>query len=628
MCAISGIISYNQSVDENLLREMSDRMVLRGPDGSGVYVNGNIGLAHRRLAIIDVSTGSQPMAIDDGNIVIVYNGEVYNFQEIRKDLESKGVSFNTSSDTEVLVQAYKLYGIDKCLELLEGMFAFAIYDKRKEEVIIARDKLGEKPLFYYQDKMGFYFASELKAFNPSLDKFSIDKMALNLFMSIVYIPAPYTIYKEVQKLMPGYYMIIDKSCKMSLHQYFDIMSLQLKDPGDDYEIAKSKVRSMLEKSVNKRMISDVPIGAFLSGGIDSSIVCSVMNGLSDKPINTFSIGFESKDYDETERAEILSKHIHSHHTQFTLGYEDVLDILDDIITYYDEPYGGSSAIPSFYVAKLAAKDVKVVLTGDCADELFGGYEKYLGSYYASRYKKIPAPIRWIIESCVNHIPVNSVTNNFLRKAKKVIKYASDSDFDLYYDFLFSTLNDEDRKQLLTSGCYVETKQYYRDFYDRIDSSLTFLQKQQLMDVGRVLEGQMFVKVDKACMHNSLENRAPFIDSSILKYALAMKDEYKIIDRNKKRILKDTFKDLLPPETLKFSKRGFCVPVDHWFRKELKDELLNFCDKRFIEEQGLFNYDYLMSKINAHISGKENYKNLLWNFYVFQKWYVSATKSTN
>lgn len=626
MCAISGIVNYkNQPVDENALRKMSDSMVLRGPDSSGIYVDGNIGLAHRRLSIIDLSTGDQPMSIDNDQIVIVYNGEVYNFPDIRKDLEAKGVSFKTTSDTEVVAQAYKYYGIDQCLNMLEGMFAFAIYDKKSGDVLIARDRLGEKPLFYYQDEQGFYFASELKAFNPSLEKFTIDKMALNLFMSIVYIPAPYTIYNEVHKLMPGHYLRIDKSCQISTHQYFDLMSVSLKNPGDDYETAKRKVRSLVEDSVKKRMVSDVPMGAFLSGGIDSSIVCSVMNEFSDKPINTFSIGFESKDYDETERAEILSKHIQSSHTQFTLGYADVLDILDDIITYYDEPYGGSSAIPSFYVAKLAAKDVKVVLTGDCADELFGGYEKYLGSYYTSRYKRIPEFVRSVIEAFINHIPVNSFTNNFLRKAKKVIKYASDSDFELYYDFLFSTLNDDERKQLLTRDNFVETKQYYRDLYDRIDPSLSFLQKQQLMDVGRVLEGQMFVKVDKACMHNSLENRAPFIDSSIMNYALAMNDEYKINGRNKKRILKDAFKDLLPSETLNFTKRGFCVPVDHWFRKELKDELLKVCSKDFIEKQGLFNYDYIKSIIDAHVSGKENHKNMLWNLYVFQKWYMSVTK---
>ena len=621
MCAISGIINLcNKNVDESVLKTMSDKMVLRGPDDFGIYVNGDVGLAHRRLSIIDVETGKQPLYIDNDNIVIVFNGEIYNFKEIRSQLMGKGCSFKTESDTEVVAQAYKTYGIDKCLEILEGMFSFAIHDKKLNKIFIARDKLGEKPLFYYKDEENFYFASELKAFNPSLKKFSIDTMALNLFMMTVYIPAPYTIYKEVRKLMQGHYLEFDADRKYVDHEYFDVIKMPLEEVSDDYETAKRKLRTMVVEAVKSRMVSDVPIGAFLSGGIDSSIVCSVMSELSKEPINTFSIGFEQKDYDETARAQLLAKKIGSNHTQFTLHYEDVLEILDDIIDYYDEPYGGGSAIPSYYVAKLASKDVKVVLTGDCADELLGGYEKYLGSYYTQKYKKLPSFIRKPFEFIISHTPVNRYTNNFLRKVKKVIKHSSDYGFNLYYDLLCAGFNDEERKSLLKKTNYADTKQYYSDQYNRIDPSLSFLQKQQLMDVSRVLEGQMFVKVDKACMHCSLENRAPFIDSHILHYALSMNDEYKIKGRNKKRILKDAFADILPHDTLKFTKRGFRVPVDYWLRNELKPELIKLCGKDFIEKQGLFNYDYIKDIMEQHFKGKENFAGKLWNIYVFQKWY--------
>lgn len=627
MCAISGIINLNGgSVDQGTLRHMSDRMALRGPDDSGVFIDGSVGLAHRRLSIIDVETGGQPMIIDNGNIVIVFNGEIYNFQKIREDLEKEGCKFTTKSDTEVVARAYKQYGIEKCLNLLEGMFAFAIFDKNIDKVFIVRDKLGEKPLLYYQDNENFYFASELKAFDPSLKKFTIDKMALNLYMSIVYIPAPYTIYNEVRKLMPGHYIEFEKDGSFTIKEYYDVIKENLDNPGDDYETAKMKLRVMVEDSVRSRMVSDVPMGAFLSGGIDSSIISTVMSKLSDKPVNTFSIGFEQKEYDETERAQLIAKKIGSNHTQFTLRYSDVLDILDDIITYYDEPYGGSSAIPSYYVAKLAAKDVKVVLTGDCADELFGGYEKYLADYYTKRYKHIPNLLRRPFEWCVYHTPANSTTNLFLRKAKKVIKSAKDTGFELYYDFLCTGFNDNERAQLIREDCYVGTRQYYQDMYNKLNPSWSFLQKQQMMDVGRVLEGQMFVKVDKACMHVSLENRAPFIDSKIMKYALSMNDEYKIMGRNKKRILKDAFSDILPADTLQFAKRGFSVPVDHWLKNELKDELMNVCSKEFIEKQGLFKYDYIKDIIDRHVSGKDNCKNQLWNLYVFQKWYQKAMKA--
>lgn len=620
MCSICGIICYNgDSVDDETLRTMSDRMVLRGPDHGGIYTYGNIGLAHRRLSIIDLKTGNQPMVIDNGNIVIAYNGEVYNYRDIREDLTTNGATFKTSSDTEVVATAYQYYGIEKCLERLEGMFAFAIYDKREGKVILARDRFGEKPLYYYRDGDSYIFASELKAFAPSLKKFTLDKTALNLFLAVLYIPAPYTIYQEVRKLEPGHYMEINCDGDISTHQYYDVSHIKF-DCSDDYKTAKLKLRSYIEKAVKSRMISDVPMGAFLSGGIDSSIVCAIMSRLTNSPINTYSIGFEEKDYDESDRALLMARHIGSKHTQFTLYYSDVLKELDDIILYYDEPYGGSSAIPSYYVAKLASKDVKVVLTGDCADELLGGYEKYLAEYYGQKYNKIPSILRKGIEFAVNHIPINSITNNFLRKAKKVIRFSNCSGLELYYNLLSNGFNDQHRKSLLNDSMYVDVKQIYQDWYQQMNPDGTELQKQQLMDVKKVLEGQMFVKVDRACMHHSLENRAPFIDRRVAEYALSLSDNYKIDGHNKKRILKDAFNDILPTETLKFSKRGFGVPVDHWFRNELKSELFSLCSKEFIDKQGLFNYEFIQEIIKEHLKGKANYKNMLWNLFVFQKWY--------
>lgn len=620
MCSICGIIHFDgMPVDQELLSTMSDRMALRGPDHGGIFASGNIGLAHRRLSIIDLETGNQPMAIDGGNIVISYNGEVYNFNDIREDLKIEGAIFRTKSDTEVVAMAYQYYGIEKCLEKLEGMFAFAIYDKRAGKVVLARDRFGEKPIYYYQDNDSFYFASELKALAPSLKKFKLDKNALNLFLTILYIPAPYTIYQEVRKLEPGHYMEIHNGGEITMHQYYDVSHIGL-ECYDDYETAKLKLRSYIEDAVKSRMISDVPMGAFLSGGIDSSIICAIMSKLSNSPVNTYSIGFEEIDYDESDRAQLMARHIGANHTQFTLHYDDVLNDLDNIILYYDEPYGGSSAIPSYYVAKLAGKGVKVVLTGDCADELLGGYEKYLAGYYGQKYKKIPLLLRKGFEFAINLIPINSITNNSLRKIKKVIRFSQCSGFELYYNLLSNGFDDQHRKRLLKDSMFVDIKYFYQNLYQQIEIDCTELQRQQLMDVKKVLEGQMFVKVDRACMHNSLENRTPFIDRRVAEYALSMADEYKIKGRDKKRILKDAFKDILPAEILKFSKRGFGVPVDHWFRNELKDELLKLCSKDFIDKQGLFNYDYIQEIIDEHIKGKENHKNMLWNLFVFQKWY--------
>ena len=367
MCAISGIVDFSESVSRKELTEMNDAMILRGPDDSGIFIDNHVGFGHRRLSIIDVESGHQPMSIEDGQYVIVYNGETYNFLEIKEELQNQGVVFTTQSDTEVILWAYKLWGIDACISRFDGMFSFAIYNKSLQKVYLVRDRFGEKPLYYQYKDNKLVFASELKAFMPGSGKCKIDNTALNLFLSLSYIPAPYTIYQGIRKMMAGHYFDIDvqkgeyMDCK-----YYDVID-EVKEKVSDLTVAKDSIKSLLDDSVKKRMVSDVPIGAFLSGGIDSSIVCCVMSKLSEKPINTFSIGFKEKDYDETERADLVVRHIKSNHTRYTLDYKDVLSILDEIILYYDEPYGDSSAIPSFYVAKLAKENGQVALTGDCAD---------------------------------------------------------------------------------------------------------------------------------------------------------------------------------------------------------------------------------------------------------------------
>ncbi len=619
MCAIAGIIRYDGEVAEQEIREMNDSMTRRGPDDSGVFVKGGVALSHRRLSIIDVSTGHQPMAVGDGSVVIVYNGEIYNFKEVRRQLEDEGVTFQTNSDTEVLAQAYLRYGIRSCLEKMEGMFAFAIYDSRSGEVHIARDRFGEKPLYYIEGTDGFCFASELKAFNPVKRRFPIDHTALNLFLTLDYIPAPYTIYQPVRKMMPGTWMTIGSDHSVKTCSYYDLQEAIV--PLDmTEEEAKTRVRELLTDSVRQRMVGDVPFGAFLSGGIDSSIVCSLMHQLTDEPIRTFSIGFNERECDESLRAELLANHIGAKHTKTVLQPNDVMDDLDELLSYYDEPFGDSSAIPSYYVGKLARKDVKYVLTGDCADELFAGYEKYLADYYARRYKRVPKPLRTVFERMVSVCPINGYTRNILRKVKKIIRSSKNSGFELYYDMLCQGFSDSQRRQLLVTDVYQDIKPLYARRYEKLDDRYSYLQKQQLLDVESVLEGCMFPKMDRACMFNSLENRAPFIDRRILELALALPDNLKQRGRNKKYILKATFADLLPKATVHFSKKGFDVPVDRWLRNDLRDDLLRLTDKALIQRQGLFDYDFLQTVIQEHLSGKENHKNKLWNLYVFQKWY--------
>ena len=620
MCGIAGYFNSTGIEDPAFLKDMCDRLTLRGPDAQGFYCKDHIGLGHRRLSIIDLATGDQPMYSIDRKVVIVFNGEIYNFQELKNDLVILGYKFQTTSDTEVIINCYLAWGINETLQKLEGMFAFALYDLIKNELYIARDKFGEKPLYYYEDDSSIYFASELKAFGDQLKKFPIDVVGLNYFLTLTYIPAPYTIYSGVKKLEPSTLLTISSNGIKKITKYYNFeLAIKQNSVTENFVDCKHELKQILTESIRKRMISDVPLGTFLSGGIDSSIVSTIMSQISNQPINTFSIGFKEKTYDESRRAQLIATHIKSNHTVHYLDYKDVVSMVDEIILYYDEPFGDSSALPSYYVAKLAREKVKVVLTGDCADELFGGYDKYLGSFYVNKYRRIPLKLQKLFERLVLKIPHHRTTNALLRKIKKIINNVSLSEFDLHYNLMSLAFNDEERFSLLQSSLYKEIKPEIKKFYDALGTS-PLLEKSQFTDVRTVLEGDMLVKVDRICMMNSLEARVPFLDSKIAEFALRLPSDFKINGKNKKYILKETFKDILPKKTLGYSKKGFGVPVDYWFKNELRDELENLLRKERIEQQGIFDYRIIAKLMDEHMSGRENHKSKLWNLYVFQKWY--------
>lgn len=636
MCAITGIFDVSGMVSKNQIAERNKRMHLRGPDDSGIFISsdGRVGLGHCRLALIDIENGAQPLFSSDGLQVIVFNGEIYNFREIRADLEMKGRVFKTKSDTEVLLEAYREYGIDGCLSRLEGMFAFAVYDAALGRLFIARDRFGEKPLFYTHDRRGrFEFASELKAFAPNLRKYSLDFDALNLFLSLTYIPAPFTIYREIRKLEPGRYLTVAADGSISETLYYDLAArLASAPPPSDFDCAKVELRDALENSVRTRMIADVPPGAFLSGGIDSGIVCCILSKLSSEPIDTFSIGFHEKEYDESERAQVVANHIGSRHHLYFLDYKDAVRELDELLDYYDEPFGDSSAIPSFYVAKKAREHVKFVLTGDCADEIFGGYEKYLGRHYVAKLRRVPACVRRAISFVVDRIPVTSRTSSFLRKAKKVLRNAECSDFELYYNLMCLGCNDGKRRTLLRDEVFRDVRSVVAARYDAYspasNSAAGVLAREQFSDVRTVLEGDMLVKVDRACMKSSLENRAPFLETKILERALAYPDNFKIRGTQKKFILREAFRDLLPERTQNFPKSGFGVPVDYWLRNELRSDLEKMLSPEFLEKQGIFHSETVAKLMREHFAKKENHKNILWNLFVFQRWYLRAVDDSS
>lgn len=619
MCGIIGAyINKSNDLDVEKFNIIRDKLSYRGPDSGGTFNHNNIFLGHRRLSIIDLDTGNQPMFDTKGETSIVFNGEIYNFLTIKEELKSLGVVFKTNSDTEVILEGYIAWGLEDCLKRLEGMYAFSIWDNKKNKLFVVRDKFGEKPLYYSIDDNGFYFASELKAVIPFLDKVKISKKALNLFFTLTYIPEPFSIYDNIFKLEAGFYIEISEN-EIKKIQYFDLLGKINKTSSVlDYNKTKDKLREMLFDSVESRMVSDVPLGAFLSGGVDSSIISAIMSKISSNPINTFSIGFREKEYDESERAELVAKHIKSNHHLYYVDHNDLLEVVDKTLTYFDEPFGDSSAIPSMLVSKKAGEKVKVVLTGDCADELFGGYEKYLAKSYSEKYNSFPSPIRKSFESIIKVIPHNNLTNHKLRKIKKVVRSANLTPENRYLNMCSLGFNSNEKSNLLNSDYQENVQGQILKYFNEADGDE--LSKTFYSDIKLVLEGDMLPKVDRACMINSLEARAPFLDSSIVEFALNLPHDYKILGTNKKRILKDTFSDLLPKETMSFSKKGFGIPIRIWFQKELKEELLSLLSEDFLISQNIFNITYINKIVEEHMSNKENHSSKLWQLFVFQKWY--------
>lgn len=620
MCGIAGFYLRSGHSSIKSIEQMCDSLKLRGPDDKGFFLKDNVALAHRRLSVIDVDTGQQPMFSEDKNVVIVFNGEIYNFLAVKNELLLKGRNFTTTSDTEVIIHAYQEYGLSEMLNRLEGMFAFAIWDQLTKKLFLARDRFGEKPLYYLNNEQGFFFGSELKALKPFVKLAEIDREALNLFLTLTYIPAPFTIYQGINKLMPGEVIEIDSKSDSKKWKYYTLPEqIRSTKPYTDYKVAQEELRERVFTSVKQRMIADVPIGSFLSGGVDSSIISAVMALQSDKPINTFSIGFKEKSYDESARADLVAKHIGSNHTLHVIDHNDLLDVVDQVVDYFDEPFADSSALPSFWVAKIAREKVTVVLTGDCADELFGGYEKYLAPYYVERYKKLPAFVKRIAEYLVSVIPHTSLTNHLLRKSKKIIRNSNLDAFDLHYNMMALGFQDHDRISLINESWYRNTKILIRNKYEELPE-LSNIDKGFFTDINIVLEGDMLTKVDRMCMINSLEARVPYLDSSIVESSFRMPVSFKIQGSDKKKILKNAFADLLPREVFNFKKKGFDAPLVFWFRKELKKNLLETLSKKEIERQGIFKNELIQKLLEEHMSGKENHASKLWCLFVFQKWY--------
>lgn len=636
MCGIYGFLSPRQ-FEGRLLGKMGPSMFHRGPDDFGEFIDSPVALGHRRLSILDIEAGHQPIFNEDRTVVIVFNGEIYNYLELRETLIKAGHRFSTSSDTEVIVHLYEEYG-EKCLERLSGMFAFAIWDSRKKELFAARDRFGIKPLVYYSDGEKFIFSSEIKGIIQygGIDA-GLDWEALGHYLSFNYIPAPRTIYSRIHKLEPGHCLKISQSNGLSVHvekkRWYSLKDAASRDKGicSSLSDAAERLRHSLTDSVKRHMISDVPLGAFLSGGIDSSIIVGLMSRSSGKPVKTFSIGYkECAQFDETGYAREVADFNHTEHHEIKLGYGDILDIVPTVLDGLDEPFADWSIFPTYIVSRETGKFVKVALSGDGADEVFGGYRKYLGEYYYRLYSKVPSPVRHgLIEPAVRRMP-DSFKSPMLDKVRQVKKFISGLDDyqpRRHYGWM-RIFTDESIRKMLVPRCRAKIGTGSFDLIDGLyrDFSGDAVNKMLSVDISCCLPNDMLMKVDMMSMLNSIEVRVPFLDHKVIELAMNMSGDLKLRGRKRKFALVETFKDILPKSLHNRPKGGFDVPIGEWFKKEFKELFHDTLNEKTVRETGIFDFGFIDNMYSQHLSGRKDFSKELLSVFIFQWWFSRAKPS--
>ena len=618
MCGIAGIVAFAGAVspDENLIRAMCDTIVHRGPDDEGIDVRDDVALGMRRLAIIDLPGGKQPVFNEDHTVRTVFNGEIYNFRELRAQLEKSGHQFSTSSDTEVLVHGYEEWGAD-LPKYLNGMFAFAIHDMVNRRLLIARDHLGIKPLFYYFDGKHLIWGSEVKTIlSTRLVDRDIEMSSLGEFLAWEYIPGQATLFSNIHKLEPGYLLDIDladPSCEPE--EYWDIpvrdQSLQYSD--DDWE---AMVADKIQQCVKRQLISDVPLGAFLSGGVDSSLVVSSM-----QQANTFSIGFDDPSYNELDYARKVAKHLGVKHT-FEVIEPQVSDMFDHLMTFMDDPIGDFSIFPTFLVSRLARQHVTVALSGDGGDELFGGYETYLADNAAKYYSYIPGMLRrGIIAPVIESIPPRPEKKGMVNKVKRFVEGAnlpaslSHTRWRIFAaETMQANLFTPDALQQMTRPVDNHINQLFRraGSRSRLASSL-------YVDVKSYLSDNCLVKVDRMSMANSLESRVPMLDRELVELAFQVPDHLKLNQGNIKILLKKIAAKQIPRECDYRQKEGFSIPIKHWLGTQFRPIMEELLDGKRLQQEGIFNVKTVNKLKHEHLGGRANHSHVLWSLMVFQAW---------
>ena len=614
MCGICGFYGKEEiSLDE--LTAMNNSMIHRGPDDSGqeIYSLGDgyyLGLAQRRLSIIDLSqAGHQPMHSCDKRISVVFNGEIYNFKEIRQQLQE--YHFVSNCDTEVIIAAYLKWGIS-CVEQFNGMFAIALFDREDNSLYLIRDRIGKKPLYYLYKNNEIVFGSELKAIMAChcFDK-DIDTSVIGRYIANQYINAPDTIFNDVYKLEPGSILKLHDGI-IEINKYWDISGTYNKEiieEEPDYNTVKSELKNRLIKSVDMRMISDVPIGCFLSGGYDSTLIASIAQSISDEPINTFSIGFEEKEWNEAIYAKEIADYLHTNHTEMYINEKDLLDQIDSIPVYYDEPFADPSLIPTMLLSKMTKEYVTVALSGDGGDEFFCGYNSYDYVKKAQNLDNIGNILHKLLIPSITDklpVPVASIINN--------------RDIESKTQFTNYGLNKASANMVLDKK---EIEYKFESRYNVDDWQI----RRMLLDMDTYLPGDVLCKVDRASMKYSLEARCPILDKDVMEYSFRIPQKYKNNNGEKKYILKDIAYDYVPKEMLDREKHGFSVPLDKWLKNALKERIMYYSTYEYLNNQKIFDPVYVEKFINSYLSDEkethkkgENYARIVWSYFLFQLWY--------
>ena len=621
MCGICGFVS-KQNITLEQLKKMNDTMYHRGPDDSGEEIfpmkNGyQMGMGQRRLSIMDLSPlGHQPMHSEDKRISVVFNGEIYNFSELREEL--KGYPFHSACDTEVIIAAYLKWGIE-CVHRFNGMFAICLYDRETEDVYLVRDRIGKKPLYYEVESGNLIFASELKPL-MARDGFrkNIRTEVLSRFLFQQYINAPDSIFENVYKLEPGSILKFHYG-ETKIWKYWDIKEVYRKmqeNPVTNYAIAKAELKELLKKAVSSRMIADVPLGAFLSGGYDSSLMTAMAQEHSSEPVKTFSIGFNEERYNEAGYAKEVANYLGTKHTELYIDEKEMFDLVDSIPEYYDEPFADSSQIPSMLVSKLARQDVTVALSGDGGDEFFCGYNIYENVHQAQMLDMLGGLTHGIC-----NLPILKQAGLEKRLPFRVRVIAGNRNKETKTQFGASNYIIRANKMVLGGGvsCHYPIESAYGVSNWQI--------RRMLLDMDTYLPGDILCKVDRASMKYSLEARCPILDKDVMEYSFRMSHNLKYEKGNKKRILKDIAYDYIPKELLDRPKVGFGVPLDKWLRGPLKEQLTDMCSRDYLKRQGIFDADFVADMIEDYVRTGDggpatgaNYSKLSWSFFTFQQWY--------